>query len=159
MLVAAAGNDGDATVNYPAAYPEVVRSPQPTRATSGASFSNANADVEVAAPGVNILSSTPAAVQKISGTSMATPHAAGVTGDLWHITRPTLASTIRSRLDAAVDDLGAAGRASLRLRPGQPLEGGRRRLLSGLLGDRRGRVAQRPRRLASSVRERMPSLA
>ena len=44
-----------------------------------ASFSQFNADVEVAAPGVDILSTwNNGAYNTISGTSMATPHAAAV---------------------------------------------------------------------------------
>ena len=50
LIVAAAGNDGDATLNYPAAYPEVVSVAATDANDARASFSNANADVEVAAP-------------------------------------------------------------------------------------------------------------
>ena len=56
VLVAAAGNDGDATLNYPAAFPNVVSVAATDDADARASFSNANADVEIAAPGVDIVS-------------------------------------------------------------------------------------------------------
>ena len=76
-----------------------------------ASFSNANADVEVAAPGVDVLSTIPGGqYATLSGTSMATPHASGVAGVLWQLFPTDTAAGIRSRLDAAVDDLGPAGR-------------------------------------------------
>jgi thermitase len=111
VLVAAAGNDGDSTVNYPAGYPEVISVAATDQNDAKASFSNTNADVEVAAPGVNILSTIPGGqYQTMSGTSMATPHASGVTGVLWQLFPTATASTIRSKLDAAVDDLGPAGR-------------------------------------------------
>jgi thermitase len=111
VLVAAAGNDGDSTVNYPAGYAEVVSVAATDQNDAKASFSNTNADVEVAAPGVNILSTIPGGqYAQMSGTSMATPHASGVTGVLWQLFPTDTASGIRSRLDAAVDDLGAAGR-------------------------------------------------
>jgi len=111
VLVAAAGNDGDSTVNYPAGYPEVISVAATDQNDAKASFSNTNADVEVAAPGVNILSTIPGGqYQTMSGTSMATPHASGVTGVLWQLFPADTASGIRSRLDAAVDDLGPAGR-------------------------------------------------
>jgi thermitase len=111
VLVAAAGNDGDGTLNYPAAYPEVVSVAATDDNDQRASFSNANADVEVAAPGVDVLSTIPGGqYATLSGTSMATPHASGVTGVLWQLFPTDTASGIRSRLDGAVDDLGTAGR-------------------------------------------------
>jgi thermitase len=111
VLVAAAGNDGDSTVNYPAGYAEVVSVAATDQNDAKASFSNTNADVEVAAPGVNILSTIPGGqYATMSGTSMATPHASGVTGVLWQLFPADTAAGIRSKLDAAVDDLGAAGR-------------------------------------------------
>ncbi len=111
VIVAAAGNDGDATVNYPAGYPEAVSVAATDASDARADFSNANADVEVAAPGVDVLSTVPGGgYEAFSGTSMATPHAAGVTAVLWQLDPGAAASTIRSRLDAAVDDLGTPGR-------------------------------------------------
>jgi len=111
VLVAAAGNDGDGTLNYPAAYPEVVSVAATDHNDARASFSNANGDVEVAAPGVNVLSTIPGGqYAQLSGTSMATPHASGVTGVLWQLFPGDTAAGIRSRLDSAVDDLGPAGR-------------------------------------------------
>jgi thermitase len=111
VLVAAAGNDGDGTLNYPAAYAEVVSVAATDQNDAKASFSNTNADVEVAAPGVNILSTIPGGqYATLSGTSMATPHVSGVTGILWQLFPTDTAAGIRSRLDGAVDDLGAAGR-------------------------------------------------
>ena len=111
VLVAAAGNDGDSTVNYPAGYAEVVSVAATDQNDAKASFSNTNGDVEVAAPGVDILSTIPGGqYARLSGTSMATPHASGVTGVLWQLFPTDTAAGIRSRLDAAVDDIGAAGR-------------------------------------------------
>ena len=113
VLVAAAGNDGDATLNYPAAYPEVVSVAATDHNDARASFSNANADVEIAAPGVDVLSTIPGGqYAELSGTSMATPHVSGVTGVIWGRFPSDTAAGIRSRLDAAVDDRGAAGRDS-----------------------------------------------
>jgi thermitase len=113
LLVAAAGNDGDSTLNYPAAYPEVVSVAATDSNDARASFSNANSDVEVAAPGVNVLSSynsSDTSYTTLSGTSMATPHASGVAAIIWDKYPTAAASTIRGKLDAAVDDLGPAGR-------------------------------------------------
>jgi thermitase len=111
VLVAAAGNDGNSTVNYPAGYPEVVSVAATDSGDAKASFSNTNSDVEVAAPGVNVLSTIPGGqYAELSGTSMATPHASGVAGVLWQLFPSSTAAGIRSRLTGAVDDLGPAGR-------------------------------------------------
>jgi thermitase len=111
VLVAAAGNDGNSTVNYPAGYAEVVSVAATDHNDAKASFSNTNPDVEIAGPGVSVLSTIPGGqYAKLSGTSMATPHVSGVTGVLWQLFPGSTAASIRSRLDAAVDDLGPAGR-------------------------------------------------
>jgi thermitase len=113
LLVAAAGNDGDATLNYPAAYSEVVSVAATDNRDQHASFSNANADVEVAAPGVNVLSSynsSDTSYTTLSGTSMATPHVSGVAAIIFGRNPAQTAAQARTKLDASVDDLGAAGR-------------------------------------------------
>jgi thermitase len=111
VLVAAAGNDGDATLNYPAAYPNVVSVAATDNRDQRASFSNANSDVEVAAPGVDVLSSyNNGGYETLSGTSMATPHASGTAAIIWDGNPTATAAQIVAKLDAATDDLGAPGR-------------------------------------------------
>jgi thermitase len=113
VIVAAAGNDGDGTLNYPAAYAEVVSVAATDNRDARASFSNANADVEIAAPGVSVLSTVRGGgYRTLSGTSMATPHVSAVAGVLRQLFPADNASAIRMRLDAAVNDLGPAGRDS-----------------------------------------------
>ena len=133
VLIAAAGNDGNSTVNYPAGYAQVVSVAATDDSDARASFSNTNSDVEVAAPGVDVLSTIPGGqYRELSGTSMATPHASGVAGVLWQLFPADTAAGIRSRLTSAVDDLGARGpRLELRLRAREPLQGGGRSLLTG----------------------------
>jgi thermitase len=111
VIVAAAGNDGDATLNYPAAYAEVISVAATDNRDARASFSNANADVEIAAPGVDVLSTVRGGgYATLSGTSMATPHVSAVAGVLRQLFPSDSAAAIRSRLDAGVNDLGPAGR-------------------------------------------------
>ncbi len=111
LLVAAAGNAGNTSTEYPAGYAQVVSVAATDRNDARASFSNQNADVELAAAGVDVLSShnpSNTAYATMSGTSMATPHVAGVAAVV--MARYGTASATRSRLQATADDLGAAGK-------------------------------------------------
>lgn len=111
LLVAAAGNDGDASIEYPAGLDQVVSVAAIDARDGVAAFSNENADVELAAPGVDVLSAKlGGGYVRLSGTSMATPHVAGAAALLWGREPTATAAAIRRQLDAAVDDLGAPGR-------------------------------------------------
>ena len=111
LVVAAAGNSGTSIASFPAAYAQVVSVAATDNRDARAPFSTFNADVELAAPGVSILSTwNNGGYHVISGTSMATPHAAGAAAVIAGRYPAGGPSSWRSRLDAAVDDLGPAGR-------------------------------------------------
>jgi subtilisin family serine protease len=87
LFVAAAGNNGanaDASPHYPSSYnlPNIISVAATDHNDQLASFSNYGAtSVDLAAPGVNILSTFPGSTYgSISGTSMATPHVSGAAG-------------------------------------------------------------------------------
>lgn len=87
LFVAAAGNDGsnnDAVASYPASYdlPNIISVAATDHNDAIAYFSNYGlSSVDIAAPGVNIYSTTPGNTYGTkSGTSMATPHVSGVVG-------------------------------------------------------------------------------
>jgi serine protease len=56
LLVASAGNYGDTSVSYPAGYASVISVAAVDQNLAVAAFSQQNSDVELAAPGVNVLS-------------------------------------------------------------------------------------------------------
>ncbi len=59
LSIAAAGNDGTTTLSYPASYPSVMSVAAIDENKQWASFSQYNSDVEISAPGVNVLSTVP----------------------------------------------------------------------------------------------------
>ncbi len=86
LFVAAAGNSGannDLSPYYPSSYeaPNVIAVAATDHNDSLAWFSSYGAtSVDLAAPGVNILSTIPGGYGYKDGTSMATPHVSGVAG-------------------------------------------------------------------------------
>jgi subtilisin family serine protease len=121
VLVAAAGNDSGAAVSYPGAYPEVIAVSATDNTNTIAYFSSVGPEVDLAAPGVGIFSSYKGQTYAtLSGTSMASPHVAGVAALL--LSQPVKCDTdlsgtcspseVQSRLESTATDLGTAGKDS-----------------------------------------------
>jgi serine protease len=111
LLVAAAGNGGNTSFSYPASYNAVVSVAAVNSSAALASFSQRNSQVEIAGPGVSVNSTwNNGGYNSISGTSMASPHVAGVAALVWSNHPQCSAEQIRNALNATAEDRGAAGR-------------------------------------------------
>jgi len=110
LFVAAAGNGGSSSKLYPASYPALMSVAAIDSSKNKASFSQYNDQVEIAAPGVSVKSTLPNdKYASWSGTSMATPHVAGVAGLLWLYFPECKNYEIRNVMAATAMDLGADG--------------------------------------------------
>jgi thermitase len=109
-VVAAAGNDYHLGVRYPAAYPNAIAVASVDSNNSHSSFSNYGPEIDVAAPGRGILSTClGGGYCSKAGTSMATPHVAGVAALLASLPQFNTPDKIRAALQNTALDLGTLG--------------------------------------------------
>lgn len=109
LMVAAAGNGGKAdgsTVEYPAAYPQVLGIGSVNQKMEVSEFSARGKGVDLVAPGENIPVTVPWGFYGVqSGTSFAAPHVTAVAGILWAQNRSKnsveIASLLRASANAA----------------------------------------------------------
>jgi subtilisin family serine protease len=122
-LVAAAGNGGSNEIAYPAALDCVIAVGAVDSNNDRAYFSDYGEDLEVMAPGVNILSTMPTYhvtlndegysqnYDNLSGTSMACPHVAGVLALYYSKNGASVDNEMAiQRLHDSSIDLGASGK-------------------------------------------------
>jgi subtilisin family serine protease len=112
VVVYAAGNDNnniDVTPQFPAVYPEVIAVAATDQNDRRATFSNFGQAVDVSAPGVNIYSSFPDDnFAFLDGTSMASPHVAGLAALIWSHNRTLSNQQVRETIEATCDNIDAA---------------------------------------------------
>lgn len=114
LLVAAAGNYCG-SLFYPAAYPEVMAVAATTPYDERADFSCQDSRLDVAAPGVNIYSTYPTSMRYppytgMNGTSMASPHVAGLAALLWAYHPGATAAQIAQIITSTAKDIYPWGR-------------------------------------------------
>ena len=108
VVVAAAGNAGTTTRQYPAAYSNAIAVSATNQSDGLAGFSSRGDWVDLAAPGKNILStSRSGGYGKINGTSFSAPFVSGLAGLL--ASQGMSADSIRQRMQRSAKDLGPAG--------------------------------------------------
>jgi type VII secretion-associated serine protease mycosin len=121
LLVAAGGNCGDSSYylngcyyqdqpGYPGAYTSVMAVASTDSNDNQSSFSNQGSYIEIAAPGSSIYSTyLSGGYTSMSGTSMATPHVAGLAALIWSQSSGWTNQQVRAQIRDTAQDLGASG--------------------------------------------------
>jgi subtilisin family serine protease len=111
VIFAAAGNDGDSTPQCPAARNHVIAVSATDRNDNLASFSNFGSYIDVSAPGVSIPTTwKDSGYVYFSGTSAASPVAAGVAALIWSRNPSLTNAQVEELVQDTADDLGAQGK-------------------------------------------------
>lgn len=120
VIVAAAGNDSLNQVYYPANYPGVIAVSATNQSDQFASFSNFGDKIDVSAPGVSIISTSIPGFTNVctadgkycaaAGTSMASPHVAGLAALILSKNPALTSGQVKNILTSSSDDLGPVGK-------------------------------------------------
>jgi len=113
-VVASAGNDSHSHAGYPAAYPEVIAVSslrmKPTGPSFDGSYSNFGPEIDISAPGTDILASIRSGgYGRNTGTSMAAPNVAGSAALVKSLNPGFTPQQIRDRLNFTARQAGMLG--------------------------------------------------
>ena len=110
LVAAAAGNEASDVEIYPAAYKEVIAVTATDSDDVSAGFTSFGDWVEIAAPGVDVLSTyLNGSYAWGTGTSMACPHVAGVVALVWSRFPSATRDWVRAQVRYSAEDLGDTG--------------------------------------------------
>jgi thermitase len=117
VLVASAGSRNSTNPNYPAFYDPCIAVAATDPGDRKEALSNFGPWVDVAAPGLNILSTVPNHPSRLSqqnygvmsGTSQATAFVAGLAGLIWSTPYGTSNAGVRDRIEATCDAIPGTG--------------------------------------------------
>ncbi|MBI4788328.1 MAG: peptidase S8 [Chloroflexi bacterium] len=124
VLVCAAGNNGNTKFTYPAYYANCIAVAATDSKDAKASTSTTGTWVDVAAPGVNILSTMPnttvylnttgaykTTYDAMSGTSMAAAHVSGLAGLIWASGKCSTNTCVRYLIENNADAISGTGKS------------------------------------------------
>ncbi|MCL5438805.1 MAG: S8 family peptidase [Patescibacteria group bacterium] len=110
VVVAAAGNNNSKQRFYPAYYSNIIATAATDQNDSKASFSNYGLWVDVAAPGVSIVSTYKGDYTYLSGTSMAAPFVSGLAGLVFGLHTNWTNSQVRNKIESTTDKVLGTGK-------------------------------------------------
>jgi len=110
LIVAASGNENQSYVAYPAAYDNVIAVGASNLSDERWGSSNYGSELDVLAPGVDILSTTIGDTYGyLSGTSMATPFVSGLAALILSHLGGLAPSDVKLIIERTADDIGNSG--------------------------------------------------
>lgn len=117
-VVAAAGNSGNSSPTYPAYYKNVIAVAATDSNDAKPGWSSFGTWVDVAAPGVSIWSTFPNHPNTLgktnydfgSGTSMASPHVAGLAALIWPTPYGGSNGNVRKQIEGTADKISGTGK-------------------------------------------------
>lgn len=110
LLVAAVGNDGEEFIMYPARYESVIGAGSVNENLQKSGFSNYGQELELMAPGENILVTDGSQQHLADGTSFAVPHVGVVAAGIFSEIQDIGNEEVREILHESAIDLGSVGR-------------------------------------------------
>lgn len=107
VQVTAAGNEGSSGIVYPARYPETIAVSSVNSADQLAASSSRGAEIDLAAPGVQITSTyNDGFLTTMNGTSMAAPHVTGAVALVLAVHGALTTDEVKTKLKNTAEDLG-----------------------------------------------------